>query len=69
MLGVILILHMTQHNPMLQHIRAQLCGPNFDAEVNLTVNLMIDWIRDLKSVDAIAMWCWKILQIVYHNDL
>jgi hypothetical protein len=31
--------------------------------------LMLDWIRDLKSSDPIAMWCWKILQGIYHLDL
>jgi hypothetical protein len=57
------------YNPILRDIRAQLCGPRFEAEVDQTVELMIDWIRDLRSVDTIAMWCWKILQIVYHDDL
>jgi hypothetical protein len=59
---------MMRHNPMLSSIRAQLCGPRFEAEIDLTVELMIDWIRDLKATDSIAMWCWKILQGVYHLD-
>jgi hypothetical protein len=68
-LGILLILHMTRHNPMLQDIRAQLCGPRFEAEAEQAVQLMLDWIRDLKSSDPIAMWCWKILQGIYHLDL
>jgi hypothetical protein len=68
-LGILLILHMTRHNPMLRDIRAQLCGPRFEAEADQTVQLMLDWIRDLKSSDPIAMWCWKILQGIYHLDL
>jgi hypothetical protein len=60
---------MTEHNPTLQDIRAQLCGSEFEAEVDQTVELMVDWIRDLKSVDAIAMWCWKIMQGIYHLDV
>jgi hypothetical protein len=68
-LGILLILHMTRHNPMLRDIRAQLCGPRFEAEADQTVQLMLDWIRDLKSSDPIATWCWKILQGIYHLDL
>ena len=68
-LGILLIFHLTRHNPMLRDIRAQLCGPRFEAEADQTVQLMLDWIRDLKSSDPIAMWCWKILQGIYHLDL
>ena len=68
-LGILLIFHMTWHNPMLRDIRAQLCGPRFEGEADQTVQLMLDWIRDLKSSDPIAMWCWKIMQGIYHTDL
>jgi hypothetical protein len=54
---------------MLRNIRAQLCGPRFQVEVDQTVQLMLDWIRDLKSSDPIAMWCWNILQGIYQLDL
>jgi hypothetical protein len=68
-LGILLIFHLTRHNPMLRDIRAQLCGPRFEAEADQTVQLMLDWIRDLRSSDPIAMWYWKILQGIYHLDL
>ena len=68
-LGILLIFHLTRHNPILRDIRAQLCGPKFEVEADQTVQLMLDWIRDLKSSDPIAMWCWKILQGIYHSDL
>ncbi|KAG9232702.1 hypothetical protein BJ875DRAFT_513889 [Amylocarpus encephaloides] len=68
-LGILLILHMTRHNPMLRDIRAQLCGPRFEAEADQTVHLMLDWLRDLESSDPISMWCWKIVQGIYHLDL
>jgi hypothetical protein len=67
-LDILLIFHMTRHNTMLRDIRAQLCGPRFEAEADQTVQLMLDWIRDLKSSDPIAMWCWKILKDMYHLD-
>jgi hypothetical protein len=64
-LGILIIFHMTRHNDMLQNIRANLCGPNFETEVNVSIELMLDWIRDLKSSDPIAMWCWKVLKGIY----
>jgi hypothetical protein len=68
LLGILLIIYLTQHNPMLSEIRAQLCGARFEAAVDQTVEVMLDWVRDLKSTDSIAQWCWKILQGVYHLD-
>lgn len=59
---------MARHNPMLRDIQAQLCGARFEAEVEETVEMMLDWIRDLKSVDPMARWSWKILQGIYHLE-
>jgi hypothetical protein len=67
-LGILLIMHMTQINPMLRDIRTQLCGARFEAEVNESVDLMLDWIRDLKSCDAIALWCYRILVPIYNLE-
>jgi hypothetical protein len=67
-LGILLIIHLTQHNSMLRDIRAQFCGARFEAEINESVELMIDWIRDLRDCDPIAMWCFKILQPIYHLE-
>jgi hypothetical protein len=53
---------------MLSKIRAQLCGPRFEAEIDQTVEMMLDWVRDLQTTDSIALWCWKILQGVYHLE-
>ncbi|TVY19268.1 hypothetical protein LARI1_G002375 [Lachnellula arida] len=64
-LGILLIFHMTRHNVMLQNIRTNMCGPTFEADANISIGLMLDWIRDLKSSDPIASWCWKILQGIY----
>ncbi|CZR50703.1 related to acetate regulatory DNA binding protein FacB [Phialocephala subalpina] len=65
-LGILIILHITQHNQMLREIRANLCGASFEAEIGQSVELMIDWIRDLKICDPIADWCYKILQPIYN---
>ncbi|TAQ89561.1 hypothetical protein B7494_g2138 [Chlorociboria aeruginascens] len=67
LLGILIIIHMTRHNPMLRDIRSQLCGPKFEGEIDQTVELMLDWIKDLKGIDPIAMWCWKIISGLYPN--
>lgn len=67
-LGILLMLHMTRHSPMLGKIRESGCGQRFEEDLSISVELMIDWIRDLKTVDPIAKLCWKILQGVYNLD-
>ena len=59
---------MTRHNAMLRDIRAQLAGEQFEAELNQIVEMMLDWIRDLKSSDPFALWCWNILQGIYQLE-
>jgi hypothetical protein len=53
---------------MLREIRAQLCGAQFEAKVDESIALMLDWIRDLKSSDPIAAWCWDIVSGIYKVD-
>ncbi|KAI1770854.1 hypothetical protein F4818DRAFT_431242 [Hypoxylon cercidicola] len=65
LLGILLILHLTQQVPILVRIRTSLMGTNFDQDANETAMLCIDWIRDLKDTDATALWCWEILKGVY----
>ncbi|KAI0110084.1 hypothetical protein F4814DRAFT_389887 [Daldinia grandis] len=65
LLGILLILHLTQQVPILIRIRASLMGTKFDQDANETAVLCIDWIRDLKDTDATALWCWEILKGIY----
>ncbi|XXG99021.1 hypothetical protein Hte_005355 [Hypoxylon texense] len=65
LLGILLILHLTQQVPILLRIRTSLMGSKFDQDANETVMLCIDWIRDLKNTDATALWCWEILKGFY----
>ncbi|KAI0172277.1 hypothetical protein GGR52DRAFT_462053 [Hypoxylon sp. FL1284] len=65
LLGILLILHLTQQVPILVRIRTSLMGNRFDQDANETAMLCIDWIRDLKDTDATALWCWEILKGVY----
>jgi len=67
-LGILLILHLSLHVPVLRSIRQSFCGEKFETEAAQSVELMLDWIRDLKTSDPIAAWCYSVLQGIYHMD-
>ncbi|KAI1499637.1 hypothetical protein F5X99DRAFT_389018 [Biscogniauxia marginata] len=64
-LGILIILHLTQQVPILIRIRTTMMGSRFDQDANETVMLCINWIRDLKDIDPTAMRCWMILKGIY----
>ncbi|KPM41607.1 hypothetical protein AK830_g4991 [Neonectria ditissima] len=66
--GILILLHISQKNPMLQRIRSSLCGQNFDVDETETVNLYLDWLRDIKKIDSTADWCWTVIRQVYQLD-
>lgn len=68
LLGVLVILHLSQSVPLLVRIRTSLCGDNFEVEANETASLCIDWIRDLRMMDPTAGWCWDIVKTIYRID-
>ncbi|KAA8576756.1 hypothetical protein EYC84_006820 [Monilinia fructicola] len=65
-LGILLIVHLSKHNTMLKEICEKFCGERYQREIGDTVELMLDWIRDLKDdEDPIALWCWNMLRGIY----
>lgn len=68
LLGVLILLHLSQRVPILSNIRSQFCDESFDLDATQTVNLSIAWIRDLKSVDPVAEWSWNVLRSLFHLD-
>lgn len=67
-MSVLMVLHMTKNSPTLQKIRFQLCGERFEEDILESVQLMIEWIRDLRGCDPIASWCYEIIQPIYHLE-
>ncbi|KAI5920799.1 hypothetical protein F4810DRAFT_399752 [Camillea tinctor] len=65
LLGILIILHLSQQVPILIRIRTTMMGNRFDQDANETVMLCINWIRDLKDIDPTAMRCWMILKGIY----
>jgi hypothetical protein len=53
---------------MLRQIRQTLCGDTFEADAAQSIELMLDWIRDLKTSDPIAAWCYNVLGTIYHME-
>jgi hypothetical protein len=60
--SILLILRMTQENGVLGQICDEHVNPN---DVKRTVTLMLDWMRDVKHVDGIADWNWRILEPMF----
>ena len=65
LLGNLIMLHLAQQVPILIRIRTTHLGDRFDLDAKQTTSLYIDWIRDLKDVDATALWCWTVLKALY----
>lgn len=68
MLGILVLLRLSQSVQILSTIRHTLCGEGFEREASETVMLYIAWIRDLKSVDSAAKWAWEIVRAIYNLE-
>ncbi|KAI9882471.1 MAG: hypothetical protein M1823_005780 [Watsoniomyces obsoletus] len=62
LLNVLIILYMTTKSPLLRGVREN----NFAAgEMEESVALMLDWIRDMAKIDAVAERAWSILEQLF----
>lgn len=58
-IGVLLILRMTKANEKLRRV----CdGRVSEMELDRTVGLILDWLKDMKQIDATAQWAWTIFE-------
>jgi hypothetical protein len=62
-LGVLLILRMTSQNRMLREIAERHLNV---VDVEKTVELLLDWFRDMRQIDGMAEWSWNILSKLYN---
>ncbi|KAF2715929.1 hypothetical protein K431DRAFT_316899 [Polychaeton citri CBS 116435] len=61
-IGILLILRMTSENECLRAI----CEEQVNLEeIQRTISLMMEWIRDVRQVDGIADWGWRVLEPLY----
>ncbi|KAJ4290108.1 hypothetical protein N0V88_006614 [Collariella sp. IMI 366227] len=64
--GILVVLHLSETVPILRRIRrSRLCGERFEMDAMETVGLYLDWLRDLKNVDAGTEWHWEVVRAVY----
>jgi len=68
LMGILVLLHLSQQVPILLRIRSTLCGERFEVEASETIGLYMDWVRDLKSVDKAAEWAWELIRSIYGLD-
>ncbi|KAF5023318.1 hypothetical protein F66182_4626 [Fusarium sp. NRRL 66182] len=66
--GILVLLHLSQQHPVLVRIRSSLCGQHFDLDATQSATAYLDWLRDMKKIDATANWCWNIIRLVYRLD-
>ena len=67
-LGILVVLHLSEKVPILSRVRRTMCGTRFESDAAETATLCIDWIRDLKAVDPSAKWSWNVLKCLYPVD-
>lgn len=66
-LDILLILRMCTVNDCLRSIVEE-GGVVGRQEVELSIRLMLEWIRDVKQVDGIAEWSWGIFEPLYGQE-
>ncbi|KZF22921.1 hypothetical protein L228DRAFT_261039 [Xylona heveae TC161] len=64
LLGILLIFYQTKTNSILQYICTRYFAPG---EIEESITLMLDWIDDMRRVDGIALWSWKIIEPLYRS--
>ncbi|KAF9870048.1 hypothetical protein CkaCkLH20_12528 [Colletotrichum karsti] len=68
-LGVLVILYLSETNPRLMRVRDEMTPSNkpnvFAPRAQETVRLCIEWIRSLQTTDKSAEWCWLVVKRLY----
>lgn len=66
--GILVLLHLVLSDkvPILTKIRDTLCGgERFVMEAKETVELYVNWIRDLRDVEPSAVWDWDVVSAMF----
>ena len=61
-IGALLILRMSQRNACLRQISAEWLDKDLVAR---SVRAMLRWIEDIKQIDGVAEWSWRILNPIF----
>ncbi|KAK5108758.1 hypothetical protein LTR62_007818 [Meristemomyces frigidus] len=63
-MGILLVLKMCYGNEFLRQVVDE-GGVVGRGEIEETVGLLLEWMRDVRQVDGIAEWSWEILEPLY----
>lgn len=69
--GILVLLHLVLSDkvPILTRIKDTLCGgERFEVEAKETVELYVNWIRDLRDVEPSADWDWDIVSALFRLE-
>ncbi|KAK4963875.1 hypothetical protein LTR28_004302 [Elasticomyces elasticus] len=58
LVGILLILRMTTVNECLGRIASERVNQE---EMDFTARMLLDWVRDVRQIDGIAEWAWRLL--------
>ena len=61
-MGILFILWMLQNTERLSQFAMELLDPD---EIQQTIVLLLQWIEDVKQVDGIAEWSWRMLEPLF----
>jgi hypothetical protein len=66
--GALVLLHMSQHHPVLaQIIRTPCFDEQLQVDIHQTVNLYLEWLHDLKK-DPVAQGYWNVARVLFSRD-
>ncbi|KAI9171315.1 acetate regulatory DNA binding [Paramyrothecium foliicola] len=67
--GVLVLLHLSRQHPVLARIRATFCGQQFEYDVTETLDLYIDWLRDMRKTDVVADRYWLVVKDLFNLEM
>lgn len=62
--GILILLRLIWTNPTLQDIASEYL--DFE-QVKATVELLMEWMADVKQIDGLADWAWPVLESLWQN--
>jgi hypothetical protein len=44
-----------------------LCSLPIADDIELSINIYLTWMRDMKVVHPVARWCWRLPKVIYKD--
>ncbi|PQE23436.1 hypothetical protein CJF30_00010495 [Rutstroemia sp. NJR-2017a BBW] len=62
--GILLLMHVCSLNQFLGPVLHSMPA---DSAPEVSINLYLTWMRDMKVVHPLARWCWQFLKVIYKD--